>query len=657
MASSATLTTSNLPHFRSILEEWDAKKPAFKDFEVPVEKIQGSATSKDASKDVVVAFRTRPPLPNEASDKFHRDDIDLDAETDGDAPTVEFCSGISVTSAEPGTFVAHLPGMKWSGPTLTHKTYKADLAFSPHVENEEVYQRTVIANDILTLVLSGGVGCIMAYGQTASGKTYTMEGIEHRIARDLFKHARVVGARWLLAQGDAPHADANANNIEDVFEFNVTFVELLGNEPESLDAHGNPVRKEIPVREDKVGNLAARLISSPVRSSDELEALIIKALSHRRTTATRRNETSSRSHAMLKITIKNAFLPYADEGQLILVDLAGSERYEDSKGHDKQRMEEVKDNNKSLMNLKECVRAKARMALEDGFVHIPWRANKLTMLLKPIFDIESRQPSKAVIIAHVSPHIQDSVHSTNTLSYAAPFMTVVPRAVGPAPYDAEDPRTWDHDATIAWLTAQFTERTQEFRWIAAASKASAQEEIDLGVDINKICPAGSTAKNLGMLYTPQFVERCLEARTGALKPDELKLVATETIGCLFYLILVGKHNKRNEIMHTRKEVVGNSYGDIPRGASRPLPALVRRAKMIETVKLPNFCVHYQIPNDDKRTLEALNYIPGDAGIKSLSDEQWEAKNIPLADRDRILGYHDTFMKNMDFVIWLGQQNE
>ena len=62
--------------------------------------------------------------------------------------------------------------------------------------------------------------------------------------------------------------------------------------------------------------------------------------------------------------------------------LAGSERHEDSKDHDKQRMEEARDNNKSLMNLKECVRAKAKMAAEDGFVHIPWRANKLTMLLK-----------------------------------------------------------------------------------------------------------------------------------------------------------------------------------------------------------------------------------------------------------------------------------
>lgn len=64
------------------------------------------------------------------------------------------------------------------------------------------------------------------------------------------------------------------------------------------------------------------------------------------------------------------------------MDLAGSERYEDSKDHDKQRMDEVRENNKSLMNLKECVRAKAKMASEDGFVHIPWRANKLTMLLK-----------------------------------------------------------------------------------------------------------------------------------------------------------------------------------------------------------------------------------------------------------------------------------
>jgi hypothetical protein len=62
--------------------------------------------------------------------------------------------------------------------------------------------------------------------------------------------------------------------------------------------------------------------------------------------------------------------------------LAGSERYEDSKTHNKKRMDESKENNKSLMNLKDCVRAKAKFAQEDGFVHVPWRSNKLTMLLK-----------------------------------------------------------------------------------------------------------------------------------------------------------------------------------------------------------------------------------------------------------------------------------
>jgi len=45
-------------------------------------------------------------------------------------------------------------------------------------------------------------------------------------------------------------------------------------------------------------------------------------------------------------------------------------------------MDESRENNKSLMNLKECVRAKAKMAADDGFVHIPWRGNKLTILLK-----------------------------------------------------------------------------------------------------------------------------------------------------------------------------------------------------------------------------------------------------------------------------------
>ncbi|KAJ7252109.1 P-loop containing nucleoside triphosphate hydrolase protein [Mycena haematopus] len=593
MATSATFTTTHLSTFRTILDEWNEnrlKKAATKGFLVPLVELQQSPPNKDALKDVIVAFRTRPPLPNEAAEKFHGDADATDApvDEDGHLPAVEFCPGITLTSAEPGAFVAHVPGMKWSGPTLAHKSYEADLAFGPDVDNEEVYQRTVVANDMLSLALSGGVGCILAYGQTGSGKTFTMESVEHRVARDLFDRAQVVGKRLLLAQG----GDAAAAENGDIFEFSVTFLELLGKHASDLlestdevDDRGNPVRTEIAVREDKVGNVRPNLISSTVRTSAELEELINKALSHRRTSATLRNATSSRSHALLTISIKNTLLPYADEGQLILVDLAGSERYEDSKEHDKQRMEEARDNNKSLMNLKECVRAKARMAAEDGFVHIPWRANKLTMLLKPIFDIESRQPSRAMIIAHVSPHIQDSVHSTNTLSYAAPFKTVPPKPRGPAPYDAQDPRTWDHAKTVEWLTAEFTKRALKARQADYNVKAKAAqlagkklkplaplppgEELDIGVDVLAICPPGSTAKNLGMLYTPQFVERVLAARSvggkGEVRVDKLKDTAVDVVGNLFYLIISAKSRKRNEIMKSRKRlVIEDAYGKAPR---------------------------------------------------------------------------------------------
>jgi kinesin family member 2/24 len=62
------------------------------------------------------------------------------------------------------------------------------------------------------------------------------------------------------------------------------------------------------------------LIETSVKSSQELQDLITRSLSHRRTGATLRNATSSRSHAILTIHVKNTLLPYTDEGQLILVE-------------------------------------------------------------------------------------------------------------------------------------------------------------------------------------------------------------------------------------------------------------------------------------------------------------------------------------------------
>ena len=145
---------------------------------------------------------------------------------------------------------------------------------------------------MIQLALSSGTSCILAYGQTGSGKTYTMEGLETRIARDLFVAADHL-AEQLSDHGHVHHDyvptsardDASASTVHDagvvgkgaeakesekaktkvthldVFEFSVTFLELLGKravdllEPSeglAVDESGNPVRKEVLIHEDKV---------------------------------------------------------------------------------------------------------------------------------------------------------------------------------------------------------------------------------------------------------------------------------------------------------------------------------------------------------------------------------------------------------------------
>ena len=85
---------------------------------------------------------------------------------------------------------------------------------------------------MIPLALSSGIACILAYGQTGSGKTYTMEALEHRIARDLFVAARHVGAKLLdadkQAQGEESTGESVYKDPLDVFEFSVSFMELLG---------------------------------------------------------------------------------------------------------------------------------------------------------------------------------------------------------------------------------------------------------------------------------------------------------------------------------------------------------------------------------------------------------------------------------------------
>jgi kinesin family protein 2/24 len=168
--------------------------------------------------------------------------------------------------------------------------------------------------------------------------------------------------------------------------------------------------------------------------------------------------------------------------------------------------------------------------------------------------------------------------SANTLSYAAPFMTVLPKPRGPAPYHSEDPRTWDHAHTIAWLTAEFTAalRLPPFDPIPA--------DLDLGVDVSAVCPPGATAANLGRLYTTEFVARCLAARTEALTEEKLTEVALDVVGTLFYMLVIAKNRTRKAIMESRTKVADTSLHSAEATARRAARFTAAKAKAAAKVQ-------------------------------------------------------------------------
>lgn len=154
------------------------------------------------------------------------------------------------------------------------------------------------------------------------------------------------------------------------------------------------------------------LVEIVVKSADDLIALINHGRAVRSTASTGVNDTSSRSHAILRIYISlSGSAGGLDEGVLTLVDLAGSEHRIDSMYHGAERRKEGAVINASLMALKECVRARAS---GKNFSH-QYRKNKLTMALKSSFMLPT---ARTVIIATVSPASKDTEHSLNTLRHA-----------------------------------------------------------------------------------------------------------------------------------------------------------------------------------------------------------------------------------------------
>lgn len=259
-----------------------------------------------------------------------------------------------------------------------------DNTFNETESTEDVYQFALEPS--LDMIFNKGRVTIFAYGQTSSGKTFTMQGIQENSVRHLFQ----------LKDELAP--DANLK---------VAFYEIYGGS--CFDLLNN--KAKVQILEDKHNNVVIHgLVEQEVMSEIELLERINFAFEKRTTYSTVANDTSSRSHAICRITVRDDYDNVL--GVLIVCDLAGSERAQDTKSNSRQRRIEGANINKSLLALKECIRA-----MDSNGSHVPFRASKLTLSLRDSFKSKKFQ-NKVIMIACVCPGSSSSDHSLNTLRYA-----------------------------------------------------------------------------------------------------------------------------------------------------------------------------------------------------------------------------------------------
>ena len=280
-------------------------------------------------------------------------------------------------------------------------SFTFDHVFDDSCDNRDLYESTL--KPLIAAALQGVKVTCFAYGQTGSGKTFTMMGED------------TIPGLYALAANDLFRLKNQRIGVA------ISFYEIYcGRLHDLLNS-----RQQLFAREDSKQNV--NIVGLQRRSVSDVQALmqlIAYGMSVRMTGTTGANDESSRSHAVLDIELRESG---SAKGKLSFIDLAGSERGADVKDSDKQTRIDGAEINKSLLALKECIRA-----LDQDKKHRPFRGSKLTQVLKDSFMGNCR----TLMIGCVSPGAGSCEHTLNTLRYADRVKEL--RKGGGQPRNAQD---------------------------------------------------------------------------------------------------------------------------------------------------------------------------------------------------------------------------
>ncbi|KAJ6871998.1 hypothetical protein NC651_031175 [Populus alba x Populus x berolinensis] len=294
---------------------------------------------------------------------------------------------------------------KSHGSPISGVSYAFDHVFDESCTNSRVYE--LLTKDLILAAVDGFNGTVFAYGQTSSGKTFTMNGsqndggIIHRAVKDIFEKIHMISEREFLIR--------------------VSYMEIYNEEINDLFAVEN---QKLSIHESlERGVFVAGLKEEIVSDGEQVLKLIEGGEVNRHFGETNMNARSSRSHTIFRMVIESKRKDANSSGDysssdavrvsvLNLVDLAGSERIAKT-GAGGVRLKEGKYINKSLMILGNVINKLSEGAKQRG--HIPYRDSKLTRILQPALGGNA----KTSIICTVAPEELHIEETKGTLQFAS----------------------------------------------------------------------------------------------------------------------------------------------------------------------------------------------------------------------------------------------
>ncbi|XP_042623966.1 kinesin-like protein KIF19 [Cyprinus carpio] len=280
------------------------------------------------------------------------------------------------------------------------KTYMFDVAFDYSATQDEVYRSTT--KGLIEGLISGYNATVFAYGPTGCGKTYTMLGTDRepgiyvRTLNDLFKAI-----------------EETSDDMQ--YSVSMSYLEIYN---EMIRDLLNPSSGFLDLREDSKGEIQVTGITevSTINAREVME-LLMKGNKQRTQEPTAANQTSSRSHAVLQVGVRQQsrcrdILQEVRFARLFMIDLAGSERASQTQNRG-QRLKEGAHINRSLLALGNCINA---LSEKNGNKYVNYRDS--TKMVFSCLQDSLGGNSRTVMIAHISPASLAFEDSRNTLTYA-----------------------------------------------------------------------------------------------------------------------------------------------------------------------------------------------------------------------------------------------